>query len=209
MADTINIVATYDNASVSSEDPSVSVSATLETISVTTDSVNVDLSSETIEIVGVASVQESVVNNATVELVTAAIQGPPGSSTESVSTFSTTNKDASTIPAGGACATHSSGVGVVKANAVNGSKQCVGLMVEVAPSLSACVVQTSGPFELQDWTAITGTQLLSASAIYYLDVVAGMLTTTSPSAGPAVSQKVGKAVSPTILNIERGYPVQL
>jgi hypothetical protein len=209
MSDTVNIIATVEGVGVSTDDPSVSVSATIETISVVSTSVSTIVSSDTVEVVGVASVQASVVNAATVELITAAVQGPPGVSTPSTSTFATTNKDVTTLAQGTACATHATGVGVVKASAANGSKQCVGLVTTTTSPTDACTVQTAGPFEMSDWTSITGSQLLSASAIYYLDTTSGKLTTVSPSSNPAVSQKVGKAVSPTILNIERGYPVQL
>lgn len=136
-------------------------------------------------------------------------QGPRGPQGEANNEFETTNKQGSTIAAGAPMATHSTGVGAVLASAANGSKPCVGLNVEAADDLAAITIQTGGPFELSDWTDIIGSEELSPKAVYFLDTTAGLLTTSSPTATPNISQRVGKAVSPTILDIDPWGFVQL
>lgn len=139
------------------------------------------------------------------EITGVGAQGPPGAGAE----FASTNKQGSSIAAGAPVATHSSGVGVVLADATTAAKPCVGLNTVAADDLGAVTVQTGGPYELDDWTAITGAATLAAKAVYFLGTTAGTLTTTSPTANPAISQRVGKAVSPTILDIDPWGFIQL
>lgn len=135
--------------------------------------------------------------------------GPIGLQGEAGNTFETTNKQGASIAAGAPMATHSTGVGAVLADAVSAAKPCIGLNVEAAADLAAIEVQTSGPFELADWTAVTGSASLAAKAVYFLSATTGLLTTTSPTNNPHISQRVGKAVSPTILDIDPWGFVQL
>lgn len=129
-------------------------------------------------------------------------QGPRGTDASSVaSTFDATNKQGSSINPGLVVATHSSGTGVYLANATNDTKPAVGLNTATAASLATATIQTAGPFELVDWTAVTGTTLLTGGSKYYLSTSNGLLTTTSPTTSPNVSHLVGRAVSATVLVI--------
>lgn len=115
--------------------------------------------------------------------------------------FTAENKDAVTILAGQPVTIHSSGTGIVLADATVKATACVGLaLVDVAPTVIG-VVSTDGPFTLADWTSVIGAVTLATKGRYFLDDVAGKLTTTPPTAFDNISQFVGKALSPTRLEI--------
>ena len=135
-------------------------------------------------------------------------QGVPGSD-GAAPTFDATNKSGATIAAGNVVATHPSGIGVVLANATNDTRPAIGLSQGSAVDLATATIQTSGPFELADWTAITGTADLAAKANYYLSTTAGMLTATSPTSRPEISHMIGRAVSPRILDLNIGRIIRL
>lgn len=125
------------------------------------------------------------------------------------SQYEVENVSGSDILAGQAVSVHTSGVGVVLASAADNTKNCFGLAVASAEDTMSTSVQTCGPLSMSDWTAATGAATLSAHATYYLDTVAGMLTTTPPSAVGNVLQKVGRAASPNIMSIEPEVAVLL
>lgn len=135
---------------------------------------------------------------------TTAQQGEPGidGANAGAYTFSATNKQGSSIAAGSPCATHSSGVGAVLASASNDTRVAVGLTIGDAADQSAIRVQTSGPFTLSDWTQSTGAATLVAKGRYWLDIVAGMLTTTPPASVGNIVQLIGVAVSADTLDIQ-------
>lgn len=119
--------------------------------------------------------------------------GPPSYSAE--------NRSGSTLSAGAPVSVHFSGVGVVGASAADGSKPAVGLVQGDTAATFAATVQTDGPLTIGDWSAVTGTATLAARATYYLDTTTAGLTTTPPSTGGQVVQRIGVAVSPTTLEI--------
>jgi hypothetical protein len=113
------------------------------------------------------------------------------------------NKGLVTILKGQAVAAHSSGTGIILANASTSSKNAIGLAGQsIAPSASGIVI-LSGPFTLSDWTAITGTVSLSALAVYYLDVTDGQLSTSPPSVAGSgnVVQFTGRSISVDTLDL--------
>jgi hypothetical protein len=123
--------------------------------------------------------------------------------------FSAQNKDSVTFAIGNPVAIHTSGVGVVQAEAADNLMNAVGLArlgVGVGASES---VQVSGILTLADWTAITGSVSLAARANYYLSPTAGMLTSTAPSTVGQVVQLVGRALSTTDMEIVIGSAVLL
>lgn len=133
-----------------------------------------------------------------------------GGGSTSDDTYSAVNKDTVTIPAGGACATDSSGVGVVRASAADGTKPCVGLAQASTANGFAATVQTNGTFTLADWTAVTGAASLAAKATYFLDPTnPGRLTNVAPTTPGQVVQIVGVAVSPSTLDLNPEPPVLL
>lgn len=126
--------------------------------------------------------------------------------------FDAENKDASTIPDGGVCSTHTSGVGVALADASSSSQPACGLaLVGAAPTFSV-TVQTGGLFTLADWSAVTdaASATLSPHAYYFLSSVnPGNLTTVPPTTVGQVVQRVGRAVSADTLSIEIDDPILL
>lgn len=108
-----------------------------------------------------------------------------------------------------AVAVHSSGTGIVKANATDTSKPAVGLMTADTADTISGAVQTDGPFTLADWTAVIGSASLAAHTLYFLSTTGGLLTATPPSVGGNVVQRIGRAVSATTLAIEIGPTILL
>ena len=132
-------------------------------------------------------------------LVWALIGGGGSSTTGDV--YSAENKDAATVSAGMVVAVHSSGTGVIHANATTNSENGVGLaQADILTTVSGNI-QTDGLLTLTDWTAVIGSTTLSAAAIYYLDTTDGLLTTMPSSTAGNVTQQIGIAVSPTMLEI--------
>lgn len=128
-------------------------------------------------------------------------QGPPGSGGANPS-FEAINRESDTVVAGTACAIYSTGLGFVRANATTDAKPCVGLLKATVASGLVGAVQTSGPFEMSDWTDITGTAELAPLSVYYLDTTAGKLTTSSPTQNPNISHRIGKTVTPNTLDLD-------
>lgn len=135
------------------------------------------------------------------------VNGGGGGST--VEKFTAENKDVATIKAGQPVAIHSSGTGVVRANATTSGKECVGLaMADIAVAVSGDI-QTDGQLTLADWTDATGAATLAARATYYLDTTAGKLATASPGTVGNISQSCGSEVTTTTLDIRLRYPILL
>lgn len=156
------------------------------------------------ESVRVSSIQQPVA----VELAGVGLRGPKGETGSdghdgAGTTYTATNKHGSALPAGSVVAVHSTGVGFVAADATSEARPAVGLLLAGTDDEAAGTIQSGGPFELADWTDITGAVELAAKATYFLDVVAGKLVATTPPSGAGnVVQAVGTAVSPTMLKIE-------
>src|SRR5438046_2469988 len=121
-------------------------------------------------------------------------------------TFSAENKDATFVP-GQPLAVHSSGVGLVRANATDNNKNAVGLAVFGASIGNSETVQTNGVFRLGNWTHVTGSEALAPLAAYFLDAAGGLLTITPPSVAGQVVQRVGVAVSGTELELNLEPPI--
>ena len=116
-------------------------------------------------------------------------------------TFTGENKDAGTLKKGHIVASHSSGVGVVKANATDNTKNAVGfILADVAPTFAA-TVETEGLLILTDWTDACGTATLQAKGRYFLDSVAGKMTLSPPESAGMVVQLLGVAVDTVTLDI--------
>jgi len=56
---------------------------------------------------------------------------------------------------------------------------------------------------------ITGLSSLTIGAEYYLSATAGAITATAPSTAANIRQRVGKALSATVLSFERGEPITI
>ena len=145
-------------------------------------------------------------DNSGVTVLTASAQGPQGPAgaggTGGAVTYSSENKDSVSLTIGAPLAVHTSGIGVIRANATDNSKHCVGLATVGVAVGAAETVLTAGPLTKADWTSVIGTTELVAKATYYLSASAGLLTNTPPSSGGNVVQAVGQAVSTTTLNIQ-------
>lgn len=115
--------------------------------------------------------------------------------------FTAENKSGLTLTKGMAIANHSSGTGIVKANATDTTLQCVGLALETMLSAVSGNVQTEGLIELSDWSTVIGAVALSAKTKYFLSTTSGMLTSTPPTGAGQIVQVVGVAVNPTTLDI--------
>ena len=115
--------------------------------------------------------------------------------------YAAENKDAGALSAGQIVAVHSSGTGVVKADATTTATSAVGLArTATAPTVSGDI-KVAGVFTLADWTAVVGAVSLTAPAFYYLATTPGQLTTAPPSAVGNIVQVVGVAVAPDTLDL--------
>lgn len=118
------------------------------------------------------------------------------------------NKEPSSLPAGAIVAMHSSGSGIVRASADDSMLPAVGIIPTSRMASEVGIVQTDGTLELNDWTAIVGTTTLAANASYYLSTTPGQLTTTIPQGAGRLVQAIGKAVTPTTLDISIMNPIR-
>jgi hypothetical protein len=136
--------------------------------------------------------------------------GTSGGSSSDSSDFTAENKDAGALVIGMAVATHSSGVGVVKAKADSIATRCIGLSKTATNPTFTATIDTDGVFVLADWTAITGSANLLANTVYFLSsATAGLLTNTPTTTTGEYVQRIGTAVSPTELCIEIQQPIKL
>lgn len=114
--------------------------------------------------------------------------------------FEAENKSGTALSAGCVVAKHNSGSGAIKADAST-PLSAVGLVTTDRADTEVGTVQTDGVITLTDWTAVIGSVYLASNATYYLSTTAGMLTTTPPSGNGQIVQVIGRAMSPTILDI--------
>ncbi len=135
-----------------------------------------------------------------IEIKTASIQIPGGGST-TPDYYTAENKDVSTLLTGTVASRHTSGSGVIRASASDNGKHGVGLVQSAISQGVAGNIQTYGHLTLSDWSGVTGSTTLQALAQYYLDVSAGRLTATPPTTGGTITQLIGLALSPTVLEI--------
>lgn len=100
-------------------------------------------------------------------------------------------------------------VGLAQANDAT-KAQVAGLCLSIATSTNTATWVTEGSVSRTDWTAITGTALLTPGALYFLDpTLAGALTKTAPITVGQFVVKVGRAESTTDLDIEIEAPIKL
>jgi hypothetical protein len=116
------------------------------------------------------------------------------------SAFTAENKDSVTIQKGQAVTIHSSGVGVIRADADLPGAPCDAIAGEdVAPGFSGTFI-TAGSLDQPDWTNVIGAPSLAAKATYYLSRTPGRLVATPDPAG-FFTQSVGRQVGPTTLDV--------
>lgn len=118
--------------------------------------------------------------------------------------FTGTNNDSVTIFKGQPLA-----VGIVRASAADDTKNAVGLAGETALSGASIPVQAGGTVSQADWTAVTGTTLLSPGFDYFLSVASGLLSLSQPVVSGQIVQPVGTALSTTTMLVEIDTPILL
>jgi Collagen triple helix repeat (20 copies) len=128
--------------------------------------------------------------------------GPTGPEGPLVEFVTGENKDASAFGQGTPIARHPSGTGFIIADNTTTARSVMGLSTAVTAPTFTATLQLRGVFTLADWTSVTGAVSLVPLGDYYLDSVAGKLTTTSPTASGTTSQFVGFALSTTELLID-------
>lgn len=116
--------------------------------------------------------------------------------------FAAQNKEAFTIRRGQWVAIHPSGSGVVLASAADDTKNAVGQMSEDTAAGASQNVVSDEVFTMPDWSNVIGATQLQGGQVYFLSTVPGRMTTTAPSVNGQVSQQVGRAISPTALELE-------
>jgi hypothetical protein len=85
----------------------------------------------------------------------------------------------------------------------------IGLALEGVTAGNTGQYITEGTIERVDWTAIVGTMLLTPGAVYYLDSIAGKLTSTPTTTEGEHVVAVARAASSTKLDIEIAEPILL
>lgn len=140
-----------------------------------------------------------------------ATPGEPAPQTSPVAdAYESENKDSVIAREGMAVTVHSSGVGFLLALGTGTAKIAVGLVRQDLGVGLAGWVQTSGLFQMSDWTFVTGTLNLAARARYYLHPTdKGKLTTTPPTGDGQILQLIGTAVNPTTLDLLPEPPLVL
>lgn len=82
--------------------------------------------------------------------------------------------------------------------------QVFGLCQVAGTNGNAVTILTDGYVERDNWGIITGTLTLTVGALYYLSETVGQLTETPPSSDGSMIVRVGRAFTPTKLDIEIG-----
>lgn len=82
--------------------------------------------------------------------------------------------------------------------------QVAGLAIEAVVAAAAVEYRPDGKLLVADWTAITGAAALTPGAYYFLDAVAGKMTTVAPTTAGKYLVRVGRAISTVVLDIEVG-----
>lgn len=121
--------------------------------------------------------------------------------------YSAENKQGATLAAGLVLATHASGTGIVKADAIGVAKRAVGFLCASTLNAIAGDVQTDGILTLADWTAVIGAASLTRGP-YFLDASAPGTMTQLPSSTPGnIVQELGNAISTTEFDISIQSPI--
>lgn len=123
-------------------------------------------------------------------------------------TLSSENKQGATVYAGQAAALHSSGTGIVLADASSVLTPALGIITADAAAGIAAEILTEGIVTLADWTAATGAASLTPNAVYYLSTTAGLLTVTAPSTAGHYLQYIGRAITAQKLDISITQPIR-
>lgn len=116
--------------------------------------------------------------------------------------FAAENKGTETGRRGQVVAIHPSGSGVHLASAADNSKNAVGLWSEDVIVGATQNVVSDEVFTMSDWSNVIGSAQLQGGHVYFLSAVPGRMTTMSPSVNGQVAQQVGRAISPTALELE-------
>lgn len=125
------------------------------------------------------------------------------------SLYSAENKQGSTISGGMVVATHTSGTGIVKADAIGIAKRAVGFLRDDTLSTVAGDVQTDGIITKADWSAVIGAATLTRGP-YFLDASAPGTMTQSPDQTTGnIVQALGVALSTTEFDISIQPPILL
>lgn len=119
-----------------------------------------------------------------------------------------TNKQAAVIEAGQVCAIHSSGLGFVLGSAATGVLG-IGLAQSQMAINGAGSVITSGLLRLGNWTNAVGLMTLPPRAKLWLDINAGKLVLTPPTATGNFVQQIGESVSNDTVLIRIQLAIQL
>lgn len=82
--------------------------------------------------------------------------------------------------------------------------QVFGLCQVAGTNGNDVTILTDGYVERDNWGIITGTLTLTVGALYYLSETVGQLTETPPSSDGSMIVRVGRAFTPTKLDIEIG-----
>lgn len=83
------------------------------------------------------------------------------------------------------------------------TQKVAGVAITSVASGQAVKYNTDGKLTKTDWTSVTGATLLTPGADYYLsDATPGMLTMVAPTTVGSYVEKVGKAISTVIFDIE-------
>lgn len=124
--------------------------------------------------------------------------------------FTAENKDLTQLYPGQPVGTHTSGTGIVRANAsAVGQKAAIGIVAQGIQVSVSGLVQTEGIIEVADWTRATGSQYLTPGSDYYLSTTLGKITRTAPSGAGQILQLVGHALTQTKLDIRLEDPINL
>lgn len=136
--------------------------------------------------------------------------GPPGPPGPAAPTYSAENQTLITLRVGRVVAAWPGGTGVWLADATAPNAAAVGIAISEALPGFNVDVQTKGPLVLLDWTECVGAANLTQSASYFLDPAnPGMLTATPPGGAGNRSQRVGVALTPSILDLDPLPPILL
>ena len=117
--------------------------------------------------------------------------------------------DSNTVPGQVVYVSGDGTVDLAQADAV-GTSTAIGIALTTTSATEQGQYRAEGQVEVSNWTAITGTALLTPGSIYFLSTtVAGGLTTTAPSTAGETIVRVGRALTTTRLDIEIAQPVLL
>lgn len=125
--------------------------------------------------------------------------------------FPAQNKEAFTINAGQPVKIHSSGSGVVLAQADVYGNRCEGLAAASITAGSTGYIITHGVITISNWSVPTGgSATLTAGTQWFLAAgSAGLIATSPPTGASNIIQYVGRQVTSTSLLIQVARPIQI